>query len=49
MPGFSDYKPSMPDESEDPITRKFYIENIEYEEVTRIPVTIVEKQETEEE
>ncbi len=49
MPGFSDYKPSMPDESEDPITRKFYIENIEYEEVTRIPVTIVEKQESEEE
>jgi len=44
MPGFTDYKPSEPDESEEPITRKYYIENMDYEEIQKIPVTIQVKQ-----
>ena len=44
MPGFTDYKPSEPDEAEEPITRKYYIENMNYEEIQKIPVTIQIKQ-----
>ena len=44
MPGFTDYKPSEPDEAEEPITRKYYIENMDYEEIQKIPVTIQVKQ-----
>ena len=42
MPGFSDYRASEPDESEPPITRKYYIENIDYKEVRKIKVNIPE-------
>ena len=44
MPGFTDYKPSEPDEAEEPITRKYYIENMDYEEIQKIPETIQVKQ-----
>ena len=42
MPGFTDYKPSNPDESEHPITRKYYIENMNQSKVEEVPVTIIE-------
>ena len=40
MPGFSNYIMSTPDEAESPITRKYYIENIDYKEVQKVPVKI---------
>ena len=40
MPGFSNYIMSTPDESESPITRKYYIENIDYKEVQKVAVKI---------
>ena len=43
MPGFSNYVVSTPDEAEEPVTRKYYIENMEYELVQRVPVTIGEQ------
>ena len=42
MPGFTDYKSSKPDESEPPITRKYYIENMDQSKVEEVPVTIIE-------
>lgn len=42
MPGFTDYKPSNPDEAEPPITRKYYIENMDQRKVEEVPVTIIE-------
>ena len=44
MPGFTDYTASEPDEAEEPITRKYYIENMEYTEIQNIPVTVQVKQ-----
>ena len=46
MPGFTNYQPSKPDEAESPITRRYYIENIDYNEVAKTPVTLPEKTET---
>ena len=43
MPGFTDYEPSKPDESEEPVTRKYYIENVDYDVVDKIPVTTPEE------
>ena len=43
MPGFTNYIVSTPDEAEEPVTRKYYIENMDYEDVKRVPVTIGEK------
>jgi hypothetical protein len=43
MPGFTNYMPSKPDESKEPITRRYYIENVAYEKVAEIPVTLPEK------
>lgn len=40
MPGFSNYVISTPDESEEPITRKYYIENVNYKEIQNLPVKI---------
>tara|TARA_R110000824_G_scaffold189323_2_gene370742 strand:+ start:3735 stop:4265 length:531 start_codon:yes stop_codon:yes gene_type:complete len=40
MPGFTNYVISTPDEAVEPVTRKYYIENIEYKEVQKTPVTI---------
>jgi len=49
MPGFTNYLVSTPDESEEPVTRKYYIENIEYEEVQKVSVVIGEEPEVVEE
>jgi len=46
MPGFSNYTLSTPDEAESPVTRKYYIENIDYNIVQEVPVKIGEKKET---
>jgi len=43
MPGFSNYLVSTPDEAEEPVTRKYYIENMDYEEVQKVPVKIGEQ------
>ena len=48
MPGFTDYIVSSPDEAEEPVTRKYYIENIEYEEVQKVSVVIGEEPENKE-
>ena len=40
MPGFTNYVVSTPDEADEPVTRKYYIENIDYKEVQKTPVTI---------
>jgi hypothetical protein len=45
MPGFTNYVVSNPDEAEDPITRKYYIENMEYTEVQKVPIQIGEEPE----
>lgn len=42
MPGFTNYAPSKPDEAIPPITRKYYIENISFEDLNKMPVTLPE-------
>jgi len=42
MPGFSNYEPSQPDEAESPITRRYYIENIDFNEILKTPVSTPE-------
>ena len=49
MPGFTNYKPSEPDEAEEPITRKHYIENIDYNEITKVEVSLPDPKTKEEE
>ena len=49
MPGFSNYLVSSPDEADDPVTRKYYIENIDYTEVQKVSVVIGEEEEKPEE
>ena len=39
MPGFSNYEPSKPDEANEPITRRYYIENMSFNAVMNVPVT----------
>lgn len=39
MPGFSDYEVSSPEESIEPITRRYYVETLRTDEVEKIPVT----------
>lgn len=39
MPGFSNYEKSKPDEAESPITRRYYIEQLPFAEIQKIPVT----------
>ena len=39
MPGFSNYEKSKPEEANPPITRRFYIEQLPYTEIEKIPVT----------
>jgi len=39
MPGFSNYESSLSDEQISPITRRYYIEQINFEEVLKISVT----------
>lgn len=43
MPGFTNYVPSQPDEAISPITRKYYIENINYNEVAAVNVSLPDK------
>ena len=43
MPGFTDYAASDPDEAEEPVTRKYYIENVDYSVVDKMPVTTPEE------
>ena len=45
MPGFSNYEPSKPEEVGPPMTRRHYIEQIDYTEVDKIPVTLPQKEE----
>lgn len=49
MPGFTNYVISTPDEGEEPVTRKYYIENLDYELVQKVPVKIGEQEEQVEE
>lgn len=44
MPGFSNYTQSEDHESISPITRKYYIENLNYEEVAKVEVTLPQMQ-----
>lgn len=39
MPGFSNYEKSKPDEAIMPITRRYYIEQLPYSEIEKLPVT----------
>lgn len=45
MPGFTNYEPSKPDEANEPISRRYYIENIDYSEIAKILVSLPEKKE----
>ena len=40
MPGFSNYKESLPEESIQPVTRRAYIEKMKFEELNIVPVTM---------
>lgn len=40
MPGFSNYEQSKPDEAQQPVTRRHYIENIDFNKVVNIPVSL---------
>jgi len=42
MPGFTNYQPSTPDEAEEPVTRRYFIENISYDELQKVSVTTPE-------
>ena len=45
MPGFTNYVLSTSDEADEPVTRKYYIENIDYELVKKVPVRIGQQSE----
>jgi len=42
MPGFTNYEESEPDEAEDPVTRRYYIEQLEPERIKNIKVSLPE-------
>ena len=42
MPGFTNYEASDPDEASDPVTRRYYIEQISYEKMEEVPVSMPE-------
>ena len=42
MPGFANYEESAEDESEEPVTRRYYIENMSPEDMTDIKVSLPE-------
>tara|TARA_R100000458_G_C8198627_1_gene189860 strand:- start:207 stop:680 length:474 start_codon:yes stop_codon:yes gene_type:complete len=48
MPGFANYEESTPDESVDPITRRYYIENVDLSRVSKIDVSSPEPPEPKE-
>ena len=43
MPGFSNYKESLPEESISPVTRRAYIEKLNYDQIKDINVSMPEK------
>ena len=43
MPGFTDYIVSSSDEAEEPVTRKYYIENIDYDNLQDLNVAVGEQ------
>ena len=43
MPGFTNYESSTEEEAVSPITRRFYIEQIDFGEVLKLPVSLPEK------
>ena len=45
MPGFTNYIVSTSDEADEPVTRKYYIENIEYDVMQDLDVVIGEQKE----
>ena len=40
MPGFTNYEESEPDEAEEPVTRRYYIEQMDIEEIANTKVTL---------
>ena len=48
MPGFSNYVVSASDEAEEPVTRKYYIENIDYDSLQDVLVEVGIQEESEE-
>lgn len=40
MPGFTNYTPATPDEAISPITRRHYIENMQYKDIEKVKVNI---------
>ncbi len=42
MPGFTNYEESEPDESEEPVTRRYYIESMDMSEISNIKVSLNE-------
>lgn len=42
MPGFTNYEESPPDEAEEPVTRRYYIEQMEPERIANIEVSLPE-------
>lgn len=40
MPGFTNYKPSGPEEAIMPITRRYYVENINYSDLEQVQVSM---------
>jgi|DEB0MinimDraft_4_1074332.scaffolds.fasta_scaffold00074_24 hypothetical protein len=42
MPGFTNYEASDPDEANEPVTRRYYIEQIPYEKMEEVPVSMPE-------
>ena len=49
MPGFTNYKMSESDEATDPVSRKYYAENVNYKELEKLPVTTPEMTEEQKE
>ena len=49
MPGFTDYTVSTSDEAEEPVTRKYYIENVDYDTIQNLDVVVGEQEQTPEE
>jgi len=40
MPGFTNYEESEPDEAEEPVTRRYYIEKMEIERISKVKVSL---------
>ena len=46
MPGFTNYEESEPDEAEEPVTRRYYIEQMETDKIKNIKVSLPEDRQT---